>query len=179
MTTSSTHCQNFPQSHRTTQLMHNLSCQMEFCTKLREYELHEALDFEPRRGDTFCLFSIQFSPSNTHILGGGSDNHVYLYSLERLVLYMYSFCNGRVSFFFTFFVFFLCVFCWRCLIHRFCCIDRVSRAMPLGRVVFPNVVDTTGVVYFLAHVVVSVACFASFAVESIFQRSFSSLDFSA
>lgn len=49
-----------------------------------DYELHEALDFRPKRGQ-FCLFSIQFSPDNTHILGGGSDNHVYLYSLERLV----------------------------------------------------------------------------------------------
>ncbi|CAM9876379.1 unnamed protein product, partial [Hapterophycus canaliculatus] len=52
------------------------------CNTRGDYELHEALDFEPR-GSRFCLFAIQFSPSNTHILGGGSDNHVYLYSLER------------------------------------------------------------------------------------------------
>ncbi|CAN0500288.1 unnamed protein product, partial [Laminaria digitata] len=48
-----------------------------------DFELHEALDFRPKRAGRFCLFSIQFSPSNTHILGGGSDKHVYLYSLER------------------------------------------------------------------------------------------------
>jgi len=47
-----------------------------------EYERHEALDFDPPRGH-FCLFSIQFSPCNTHIAGGGSDDHVYLYNLER------------------------------------------------------------------------------------------------
>ncbi|CAM9799462.1 unnamed protein product, partial [Ectocarpus sp. 13 AM-2016] len=50
---------------------------------ISDYELHQALDFQPKPGDSFCLFAIQFSPSNTHILGGGSDNHVYLYSLER------------------------------------------------------------------------------------------------
>lgn len=48
-----------------------------------DFELHEALEFSPKRRDPFCLFSIQFSPSNTHILGGSSDNCVYLYSLER------------------------------------------------------------------------------------------------
>ncbi|CAN0358778.1 unnamed protein product [Ascophyllum nodosum] len=52
------------------------------CNTRGEYELHEALDFKPE-DDQFCLFSIQFSPNNTHIVGGASDNHVYLYSLER------------------------------------------------------------------------------------------------
>ncbi|CAN0032843.1 unnamed protein product, partial [Choristocarpus tenellus] len=48
-----------------------------------EYELHEALEFSPAEEGSFCLFSIQFSPRNTHILGGGSDYCVHLYSLER------------------------------------------------------------------------------------------------
>eukprot|EP00639_Heterosigma_akashiwo_P017151 CAMPEP_0206394192 /NCGR_PEP_ID=MMETSP0294-20121207/21213_1 /ASSEMBLY_ACC=CAM_ASM_000327 /TAXON_ID=39354 /ORGANISM="Heterosigma akashiwo, Strain CCMP2393" /LENGTH=612 /DNA_ID=CAMNT_0053848025 /DNA_START=1 /DNA_END=1840 /DNA_ORIENTATION=+ len=47
-----------------------------------EYERHEACDFEPPRGH-FCLFSIEFSPCSTMIAGGASDNHVYLYNLER------------------------------------------------------------------------------------------------
>ncbi|CAM9370981.1 unnamed protein product [Pylaiella littoralis] len=53
------------------------------CNTRGDYELHEALDFQPNQGEPFCLFSIQFSPNNTHVLGGASDNHVYLYNLER------------------------------------------------------------------------------------------------
>jgi len=47
-----------------------------------DYEMHEAHDFKPETGH-FCLFSIQFSPNNTHIAGGSSDRHVYMYNLER------------------------------------------------------------------------------------------------
>lgn len=53
------------------------------CNTRGGYELHEELEFSPKPTRRFCLFSIQFSPTNTHILGGGSDNCVYLYSLER------------------------------------------------------------------------------------------------
>ncbi|CAM9357835.1 unnamed protein product [Discosporangium mesarthrocarpum] len=53
------------------------------CNTQGEYELHEALDFHPVHQGHFCLFTIQFSPGNTHILGAGSDKCVHLYSLER------------------------------------------------------------------------------------------------
>lgn len=57
------------------------------CNVFGEYELHEALDFEPR-SSRFCLFSIKFSPDNREILGGsnvasGGSPCIYLYDIER------------------------------------------------------------------------------------------------
>jgi DDB1- and CUL4-associated factor 11 len=51
------------------------------CNVYGDYNLHEALDFNPTSG-RFCLFSIQFSPDNLEILGGSSDEHLYLYDVE-------------------------------------------------------------------------------------------------
>ena len=33
--------------------------------------------------DRFCLFSTQFSPDSNEILGGSSDQHIYIYDLTR------------------------------------------------------------------------------------------------
>eukprot|EP01084_Bolivina_argentea_P239435 402447_1 len=52
------------------------------CNTSGPHEIHEPHNFLP--GDNLVgLFSIQFSPRSTHILGGGSDHFVYLYSLEQ------------------------------------------------------------------------------------------------
>lgn len=39
-------------------------------------------DFSRPREDRFCLFSIQFSPHSNEIVGGSSDQHIYVYDLE-------------------------------------------------------------------------------------------------
>lgn len=54
------------------------------CNTFGSREKHEAMDFlEDGEHYSFCLFSIQFSPNSTHLLGGSSDHATYLYNLER------------------------------------------------------------------------------------------------
>eukprot|EP01120_Amphizonella_sp_Union-15-10_P011601 TRINITY_DN4965_c0_g1_i4.p1 TRINITY_DN4965_c0_g1~~TRINITY_DN4965_c0_g1_i4.p1 ORF type:complete len:336 (-),score=65.39 TRINITY_DN4965_c0_g1_i4:11-1018(-) len=52
------------------------------CNTSGEKEVHEPLDFQSE-AHRFCLFSIQFSPNSTGILGGSSDRHLYLYDIVQ------------------------------------------------------------------------------------------------
>ncbi|PRP82618.1 hypothetical protein PROFUN_04923 [Planoprotostelium fungivorum] len=52
------------------------------CNIQGEIDTHEALDCYPET-DRFCLFSVKFSPDSREILGGSSDQHMYIYNLER------------------------------------------------------------------------------------------------
>jgi len=52
------------------------------CNTYGEHEVHEALDFRPE-SHRFCLFSIQFSPDSSEILGGSSDKCLYIYDIVK------------------------------------------------------------------------------------------------
>jgi len=52
------------------------------CNTQGEHEVHEALDFKPQ-AHRFCLFSIQFSPDNSEILGGSNDKCLYMYDIVK------------------------------------------------------------------------------------------------
>ena len=55
----------------------------------REFERHESLQISDTEGH-FCLFSTEFSPNATQILGGSNDGRVYVYNLETYVTHVCS-----------------------------------------------------------------------------------------
>eukprot|EP00698_Gefionella_okellyi_P011940 TRINITY_DN3189_c0_g1_i1.p1 TRINITY_DN3189_c0_g1~~TRINITY_DN3189_c0_g1_i1.p1 ORF type:complete len:367 (+),score=58.23 TRINITY_DN3189_c0_g1_i1:93-1193(+) len=52
------------------------------CNLEGDREIHRPLDFQPGQR-RICMFSIKFSPNSNEILGGSSDNHVYLYDIDQ------------------------------------------------------------------------------------------------
>jgi len=53
-----------------------------YCNIYGDHEVHEPLDMKPQ-SHRFCLFSINFSHDSREILGGSSDNCLYIYDLDR------------------------------------------------------------------------------------------------
>jgi len=47
------------------------------------HSIHQALQIVPHSANRFCLFSIQFSQDSKEIIGGSSDQCVYIYDIER------------------------------------------------------------------------------------------------
>lgn len=52
------------------------------CNVVGEHEIHDSLEINTEPSH-FCLFSVKFSPDSNELLGGGSDQRLYIYDLNR------------------------------------------------------------------------------------------------